>query len=84
MNCYLFYINPDLRKIPQNTHRRIQNFVRGPSWPPGGGQDPLGPPGSAPDYLREQFFVGGGGGQGPLGPPGSAPDTLYRYEVSRQ
>ena len=27
------------------------------------------PPGSAPDYLGQQFFVGRGGGQGPLGPP---------------
>ena len=57
-------------------HRRIQDFVRGggprPSWPPGGGrgQGPLGPPGSAPDYLGEQFFFFfGGGGQGPLAPP---------------
>ena len=47
-------------------HRRIQDFVRG-------GQCPLGPPESAPDYLGEQFFVGGGG-KAPLPPPpGSAP-----------
>ena len=29
----------------------------------------MAPPGSAPDYLGEQFFVGRGGGQGPLAPP---------------
>ena len=51
-------------------HRRIQDFVRG-------GPIPLGPPGSAPDYLGEQFFVRRGGGQGPLGPPGSAPVNLW-------
>ena len=46
-------------------HRRIQDFVRG------GGQGPLGPPGSAPDYLGEQFLWGGGGGgaKAPLAPP---------------
>ena len=39
-----------------------------PSWPPGGGQGPRGPPGSAPDYLGEQFFVGRGGAKAPLPP----------------
>ena len=51
-----------------------------PSWPPGGGKALLAPPppGSAPDYLGEQYFVGRGGGQGPLGPPpGSAP--VFRW-----
>ena len=45
----------------KRTHRRIQDFVRG-------GKALLAPPGSAPDYLGEQFVVGGGG-QGPLAPP---------------
>ena len=49
-------------------HRRIQDFVRG-----GGGKALLPPPGSAPDYLGEQYFVGRGGAKAPLAPPGSAP-----------
>ena len=54
-----------------------------PSWPPGGGgKTLLTPPGSAPDYLGEQFFVGRGGGQGPLGPPGSAPGSSITVSYS--
>ena len=50
-------------------HRRIQDFVRG-------AKALLAPPGSAPDYLGEQYFVGRGG-QGPLSPPPLDPRLLY-------
>ena len=46
-------------------HRRIQDFVRG------------GGPGSAPDYLGEQFFVGRGGGARPPWPPPLDPRLRY-------
>ena len=52
-------------------HRRIQDFVGG-----GGGQGPLGPHGSAPDYCAAvnclgggEFFCGEGGGPRPPCPP---------------
>ena len=43
-----------------------------PSWPPGGGGGKIKAllaPGSAPDYLGEQYFVGRGGGARPPCPP---------------